>query len=1025
MSDDALFDVFEQDEPSAIVEITETTLSIQQTTTTIINDNNTNTNSKDKRILEEDDDDDDNQTDFNSKRSRTNQSMDTGTGSFFDNVSRMKLHTVETIESCLHEVVLPPNFEYVPLKPLVGPPAKEYKFNLDPFQREAISCLQNNQSVLVSAHTSAGKTVVAEYAVAMALREKQRVIYTTPIKALSNQKYRELHEEFKDVGLMTGDVTINPSASCLIMTTEILRSMLYRGSEITREVAWVIFDEIHYLRDKERGVIWEETIILLPDNVHYVFLSATIPNAKQFAEWISFLHNQPCHVVYTDVRPVPLHHYIYPAGADGLHLVVDETGKFREDNFSAAMATLRDVGDAAKGDKRGRRGGFKAETNVFKIVKMIMERNLAPVIVFSFSKKDCESYACAIAKLDFNSDDEKRLVEEVFTNAIDLLSDEDKKLPQINTVLPLLKKGVGIHHSGLLPIIKETIEILFGEGLIKALFATETFSMGLNMPARTVLFTATRKFDGKELRWITSGEYIQMSGRAGRRGKDDRGIVVLIIDERMSPTTAKEIVKGKADPLNSSFKLTYNMVLNLLRVEGINPEFMLERSFYQFQHYSTIPALIDKLKNCEQQYESIKIENEEEVARYYKLKKKLELVQEQMSTMINEPKYLLPFLQPGRLVTVKYGDLNFDWCVVLNFHKKAGEKPTYTIDVLAHLTSDSVVQKSTSDLQPCPLSEKGEMKAIPIQHTLIRDISAIRVYLPDDLRTKDARQSVLKSVQEIKRRHPLGLPLLDPIKDMDIKSNEMLSCVKQYSTLQTRINEHPLTKTNELKYLYEQYERKANLERQVLEAKNDLKKAQSLLQIGDLKKYKRVLRRLGYCNSTDIIDLKGRVACEIDTGDELVTTELLFNGVFNDLTVSQACALLSCFVFQEKGNEMPKLPQELSGPLRLMQETARRVARVSIESKIDMDEERYVDGFKPYMMDVVKAWVDGQSFASICQMTSIYEGSIIRCIRRLEELLRQMCCAAKAIGNSELEVKFTEGTQKIKRDIIFAASLYL
>ncbi|CAF3556525.1 unnamed protein product [Adineta steineri] len=1029
MSDDALFDIFDQEEPSAIVElpqnaeILEQTTTITTTTTTIRKGSNGDTTAVDKRSWEDEDDDDDLQGDSNSKRSRIEPI--TGTGHFFDNVQRMKVHTVETIESCLHEVVLPPNSDYIPLKPPVGPPAKEYKFTLDPFQREAISCLQNNQSVLVSAHTSAGKTVVAEYAIAMALRDKQRVIYTTPIKALSNQKYRELQEEFKDVGLMTGDVTLNPSASCLIMTTEILRSMLYRGSEITREVAWVIFDEIHYLRDKERGVIWEETIILLPDNVHYVFLSATIPNAKQFAEWISFLHNQPCHVVYTDMRPVPLHHYIYPAGADGLHLVVDETGKFREDNFSAAMATLRDVGDAAKGDKRGRRGGFKAETNVFKIVKMIMERNLAPVIVFSFSKKDCESYACAISKLDFNSDDEKRLVEEVFNNAIDLLSDEDKKLPQINTVLPLLRKGVGIHHSGLLPIIKETIEILFGEGLIKTLFATETFSMGLNMPARTVLFTAARKFDGKELRWITSGEYIQMSGRAGRRGKDERGIVVLIIDERMSPTTAKEIVKGKADALNSSFKLTYNMVLNLLRVEGINPEFMLERSFYQFQHYSTIPALHEKLKKCEQQYESLKIENEEEVARYYKLKKKLENVQDQMSVMINEPKYLLPFLQPGRLVTVKYGDLNFDWCVVLNFHKKAGEKPSYTIDVLAHLTSDSAVQKSTADLQPCPLSEKGEMKAIPIQHTLIRDVSAIRVYLPDDLRTKEARQSVLKSVQEIKRRHPLGLPLLDPIKDMDIKSSEILACIKQYSTLQTRLNEHPLTKNPELKSLYEQYERKANIERQVLEAKNDLKKAQSLLQIGDLKKFKRVLRRLGYCNSADVIELKGRVACEIDTGDELVTTELLFNGIFNDLTVSQACALLSCFVFQEKANEMPKLSQDLSGPLRLMQETARRVARVSIESKIDIDEERYVDAFKPYMMDVVKAWVDGQSFASICKMTSIYEGSVVRCIRRLEELLRQMCCASKAIGNNELEAKFNEGTQKIKRDIIFAASLYL
>ena len=160
--------------------------------------------------------------------------------------------------------------------------------------------------MLVSAHTSAGKTVVAEYAIALSLKNKQRVIYTTPIKALSNQKYREFYEEFSDVGLMTGDVTINPTASCLIMTTEILRSMLYRGSEVMREVGWVIFDEIHYMRDKERGVVWEETIILLPDNVHYVFLSATIPNARQFAEWISHLHKQPCHVVYTDYRPTPL-----------------------------------------------------------------------------------------------------------------------------------------------------------------------------------------------------------------------------------------------------------------------------------------------------------------------------------------------------------------------------------------------------------------------------------------------------------------------------------------------------------------------------------------------------------------------------------------------------------------------------------------------------------------------------------------------------------------------------------------------
>ena len=212
-----------------------------------------------------------------------------------ESAPRITIHTLDTPESCTHEVAVPPGHEFEALKPATREPAKTYPFTLDPFQTQAILCIENNQSVLVSAHTSAGKTVTAEYAISMSLKLKQRVIYTTPIKALSNQKYRDFYEEFSDVGLVTGDVTINPTASCLVMTTEILRSMLYRGSEIMREVGWVIFDEIHYMRDKERGVVWEETIILLPDNVHYVFLSATIPNARQFAEWIAHLHIQVIH----------------------------------------------------------------------------------------------------------------------------------------------------------------------------------------------------------------------------------------------------------------------------------------------------------------------------------------------------------------------------------------------------------------------------------------------------------------------------------------------------------------------------------------------------------------------------------------------------------------------------------------------------------------------------------------------------------------------------------------------------------
>lgn len=393
--------------------------------------------------------------------------------------------------------------------------------------------------------------------------------------------------------------------------------MLYRGSEIMREVAWVIFDEIHYMRDKERGVVWEETIILLPHTVRYVFLSATIPNAMQFAEWICKSHEQPCHVVYTDFRPTPLQHYLFPAGGEGIFLVVNEKSEFKEDNFSKAMSALQEkMGDdpadprSGKGRKgKSKKGGEKkgmfvtfnpffysadshvGSSDISKIIKMIMMKNYNPVIVFAFSKRECEALALTMSKFEFTSSDEQDLVTNIFQNAIENLSQDDRNLAQISNLLPLLKRGIGIHHGGLLPILKEVIEILFQEGLIKVLFATETFSIGLNMPAKTVVFTAARKFDGREFRNLSSGEYIQMSGRAGRRGLDDRGVVILMCDEKLEPASAKEMIKGEADRLDSAFHLGYNMILNLLKVEGISPEYMLERCFFQFQSSAGIPVL--------------------------------------------------------------------------------------------------------------------------------------------------------------------------------------------------------------------------------------------------------------------------------------------------------------------------------------------------------------------------------------------------------------------------------------------------
>ncbi|KAI8093214.1 rRNA-processing arch domain-containing protein [Halteromyces radiatus] len=951
-----------------------------------------------------------------------------------------------------HQVALPLNYDYKPISEHVPPedPARSYPFTLDPFQRVAVSSIERNESVLVSAHTSAGKTVVAEYAIAQCLKNKQRVIYTSPIKALSNQKFREFTEDFGDVGLMTGDVTINPEASCLVMTTEILRSMLYRGSEIIREVAWVVYDEIHYMRDSERGVVWEESIILLPHAVRYVFLSATIPNAMEFAEWICKIHEQPCHIVYTDFRPTPLQHYLFPAGGEGIHLVVDEKSVFREDNFMRAIGAISENqaddpsgiagrgGRGKKGPKTAKGGANDAPSDIYRIIKMIMMKNYHPVIVFSFSKKECEANALQLSKLDFNDENESAMVSQVFNNAISSLSEDDRQLPQIQQLLPLLKRGIGVHHGGLLPIMKETIEVLFQENLLKVLFATETFSIGLNMPAKTVVFTSVQKFDGKATRWVTSGEYIQMSGRAGRRGLDERGVVIMMIDSKMEPAVAKGMVKGESDRMNSAFHLSYNMVLNLLRVEGISPEFMLERCFYTFQNDANIPKYEQELMQLEQQKNAIKFENEEEIKSYYEIRHQIDTFTENIREVINHPTYCLPFMQPGRLVHIKHNNLDFGWGAVVTYNRainkgKPKDDPTatyYILDVLLSCTVDSSLSKDAQGrsvgIHPQDPTVKGSMMiVVPVLLNTIHGISHIRLKLPNDIKSRDGRASVQKSIKEVHKRFKDDLPLLDPIQNMGINDPVFKKLVKKIVILEKQLTSHPLSESEELPKMYESYVSKMKIVNDIKNTKRKITDAQAIVQLDELKSRKRVMRRLGFTTSADVVEMKGRVACEISTGDELLLTEMMFQGVFNDLKVDQCVALLSCFVFDEKVELKAKLQDELATPLRLMQEMARKIAKVSIECKMNLDEDEYVTKFKPELMDVVYAWCQGAKFSQICKMTDVYEGSLIRIFRRLEELLRQMASAAKSIGNTELENKFSEGINRIHRDIIFAASLYL
>lgn len=494
--------------------------------------------------------------------------------------------------------------------------AKKYPFNLDTFQKEAIIHMEKNYSVFVAAHTSAGKTVAAEYAFALSEKHCTRAVYTSPIKTISNQKFRDFSGQF-EVGLLTGDVSIKPTSSCLIMTTEILRSMLYKGADIIRDIEWVIFDEVHYVNDAERGVVWEEVIIMLPDHIKLLLLSATVPNVLEFANWVGKTKQKRVYVTGTNKRPVPLKHSLHYGGKFyGVcsHEKYDPVGwKQAKEEFNKRNTTPKTRAEAKQQLPTGRGGlprqnasanqvvaqtRFKTPEMKLKsersqwgtLIEKFKKKELLPMVAFCFSKKRCDALADSLQSLDLTSNKEKSEIHVFCDKAFSRLGHGDRNLPQLLRIKEMLKRGLGVHHAGLLPIVKEVVEMLFCRGVIKVLFATETFAMGVNAPARAVVFQSTRKHDGKDFRNLLPGEYTQMAGRAGRRGLDSVGTVIIACWDSLLPEIdLKRMLTGSATKLESQFRLTYSMILNLLRVEDLKVEDMMRRSFAEFHAQRSAP----------------------------------------------------------------------------------------------------------------------------------------------------------------------------------------------------------------------------------------------------------------------------------------------------------------------------------------------------------------------------------------------------------------------------------------------------
>lgn len=506
-------------------------------------------------------------------------------------------------------------------------PAISYTFPLDIWQQHAIAAIHAGHNVLVTAKTGSGKTLVGEYMIAHSLRQGKRVFYTTPIKSLSNQKYHDLKKLFPkaSVGIMTGDIKSAPEADIVVMTTEILRNLLFKQSTATaaigtagqislRDVDAVIFDEVHYINDPDRGHVWEETLILLPPAVHLILLSATIDSAREFAGWLGRAKEKPVTLLSTTHRIVPLIHGVWDPTAPGLPLRAlkagDEApynGRVYEDWLKGKEARLRASEDwaarvsvaKASGDSiAGATGKVRVHSfthTLNQAVQVLKERDLLPALFFHFSRKECERYAEAVTS-DLLDSSDTAAVKHIIRFHLHHYMSTLEHLPQYHQITRLLERGIAFHHSGLLPLLKEIVEILFAKGYVRALFCTETFAVGLNMPARTVVFFDLKKPAGGPAgaggwRPLRTDEYIQMAGRAGRRGKDTQGVVIYLpAREPVEPETARAVLTGGLVPLESRLQFHYDFVLKALHrsqtsAPGAAPlwESVIKNSYWEAQ----------------------------------------------------------------------------------------------------------------------------------------------------------------------------------------------------------------------------------------------------------------------------------------------------------------------------------------------------------------------------------------------------------------------------------------------------------
>ena len=861
-------------------------------------------------------------------------------------------------------------------------------FTPDPFQIQALDAVEAGSSVLVAAPTGAGKTIVGQFGAYVALEQGMRAFYTTPIKALSNQKYLELCDLFgaANVGLATGDTSVNSGAPIVVMTTEVARNMIYAGAPL-RDLGVVILDEVHYLADKMRGPVWEEVIIHLPAHVAIIALSATVSNAEEFGAWIREVRST-CEIIVSERRPVPLYQHMI-VGEDIFDLYAP-TGKGKLN--PELVAATRDFG------MRGGRGSrswnrevrVRRESRPSTLISLDRGR-LLPAITFIFSRAGCEDAVRQIlsTRITLTTRSEAAEIESYVDEVIALLPPEDAIVLGAEAWKRGLMRGIAAHHAGMLPLMKESVEHLFSRGLVKMVYATETLALGINMPARTVVIESLTKWNGSAHVSLSAGEYTQLSGRAGRRGIDTEGHAVVSHRGGVAPEEVAALASKRTYPLISAFTPTYNMVVNLLeRSTRAQTRKVLESSFAQYQADSAVVALASRLTELEAQRDATAEDlscSHGDVREYLTLRDQLGQTEKsgaraRKREARDESRRILSGVRPGDVLALTRGRKT-RLCVV-------GAKATSA----SGRGEVSVIGEDATWRALAPEDVRGAIAVVG--HMSIPGGSALRRTKERTRIAGELRSGAAKGIYEVPAE---STQAFDPI-----------------SALRVAMRQHPVHRCPHREEHARAGAQWARLEREINRLRSSID-SQTGSVAAQFDRVCAVLERLGFLAGDEVTDAGQRLR-RIFGERDLVIAMSLDEGAWDGLDECELASMVSALVYDSRSEDDAQelAPSGVGTRLRTAWEecmgTLERVHRA--EKRYGCDPTPGLDGA---LMAATLAWAHGSTLATAIEGAPIQPGDFVRWMRQVMDCLGQI---ASASDSSILARRAERAKERIGRGIV-------